>query len=658
MRWRLCAFLCSAWVGVVLCCAACGAAASAEAAAPELLAPADGAVTSHVIPSFRWQGGCKPDVAAMPSHVIQIARDREFRRLADEDRIAAVIAWYVPDKPLLAGDYWWRVACVDAKGTRGAWSGPRKLTVTAAPEFRVRAGATFEEIRKVVATAAAKSPARVVFDKGVYRLAPAKPQAVLELTDVADLTIDGNGAEIVFTRPAAVAMLVNCRRVLIRGFTFDYDPPPYTTGRVVAVDRKAGTVDADILSGHSLPDAHPAYDKERKGMVVTEADQFAMKRGVQLLITHDGFQRISGRRYRFRFERRKLAAHFAPGDVYVLDPRWYAAGGGTTVRVCGGEDAVLYDVTIRAAANECLNSYYADRHALLHVRIERKNGRALSVNNGGNNHHNARQGPWIEGCLFENTGDDICHVNGLAMGAAEQPAPNRLVLPIHQPYDQYDVETALDFRKGDRVQFFDRSEGRLIGERRVVSATRRDKTVEIVLDKVIEGLGLGRLTPGKGASYAVVGNKQVTQIFNASRGCNQFVFRHNTCLRGRRVGVLAKGWGGLIEHNRFEALGGGGVEFWNAPFEGLGAEDYVIRSNRIVNCLRLARTHAAIWCSAFKPGGSRIHRNLLIEDNDIIGEGLPALNIGDAENVILRNNRMPDPTSNVFRNLSGGEMPQ
>ncbi len=613
-------------------------------------------MTTHAVPSFLWQGGGKPDVAAISSHAIQIARDREFRRVADEDRIAAVIAWYVPDRPLAAGDYWWRMATVDAKGHRGPWSAPRKLTVKAAPEFRVRAGATFEEIRKVIADAAAKTPARVVFDKGVYRVAPAKPQAAVALTDVADLTIDGNGAEIVFTRPGPVATLVNCRRVLIRGFTFDWDPPPYTAGRVVSVDRKAGTIEADILPGHSLPDAHSAYDKERKGMVVTEADAYAMKRGIPLLITHDGFQRVSGRRYRFRFEKRKLVAHFAVGDVYVLDPRWYAAGGGTTVRVCGGEDAVLYDVTIRAGANECLNSYYADRHSLLHVRLERASGRVISVNNGGNNHHNARHGPWIEGCHFENTGDDICHVNGLAMGATEQPAPNRLVLPIHQPYDQYDVETALDFRKGDRVQFFDRSVGRLIGERRVVSATRRDKTVEVVLDKAIEGLGLGRLTPGKGPSV-VVGNKAVTQVFNASRACNQFVFRHNTCLRGRRVGVLAKGWGGLIEHNRFEALGGGGVEFWNAPFEGLGAEDYVVRSNRIVNCLRLSRKHAAIWCSAFKPGGSRIHRNLLIEDNEIIGEAVPALDLGDAENVILRNNRMPDPKSNVFRNLSGGEVP-
>jgi len=605
-------------------------------AAPTRLAPADGETMTHPVPSFRWEPVAHPRATAMGGTRIQVARDRAFREVVDADTLAATVAWYVPDKPLAPGDYWWRVAGVDAQGRPGLWSGARRFAIRAAPEVRIPNDATFETIREAIARAAERAPARVVFEEGTYRLTPDRPQALIDLADVADLEIDGTGARLVLTRPAPLAHLARCRRVVVRGLALDYDPPVYTAGRVASVDATAGAIEADILPGHALPDAHAAYERDRKGLVVTEADGFAVKRGVRLVVAHAGFERLGGRRVRFRFDPPRLARHFAPGDVYVLDPRWQKAAGGTTVCVRGGADVVLYDVTLHGAANECLNSFYADRHALLHVRLVRKEGRALSVNNGGNNHHNARTGPWIEGCLFENTGDDVCHVNGYAMGVVEQPAPDTLVLPLNQPYDQFDTEAALDVCPGDRLRLFNRRAGRLLAERRVVSVERRGGTLRVVLDGPVEGVVTG-------TGHEAIGSGKVTQVFNADRCCNGFVFRRNVCRRGRRIGVLAKGEGGLIEANRFEHLGGGGVEFWNAPFEGLGARDYVVRDNTIVGCQRLDRRDAGIWCTAFRPGGSKIHHNLLIVGNRIERGGVPAIDLGDARGVVVRDNRIVRP---------------
>jgi len=654
-------------------------------APPVLEAPADGAVLYVAVPSFVWGPVFRPEPSAMPSYGIQIAADAGFEKVVDEDTLAAVITYYVPDRPLGPGTYHWRVAGVDAAGRRGAWSAVRTFTVREPRAFHVPKGATFEQIRETIAKAAASGgrergmgilpmrpetvpvsasggrakmalrrtgetpapraggAARVVFEKAMYVLNPAQPKPLIELDGAADLTIDGNGAVIVFHRPAPMAQITRCRRVLVRGLTFDYDPPTYTGGRIAAVDAKAGTIDVDILPGHLLPDAHPRFDEDRKGMIVTEAEGFAMKRGVRLVVAHAGFERVEGRRYRFRFARPGDVAPLARGDVYVLDPRWQQAAGGAPFCIRGGEEVVLYDLTIHGAPNECLSSFYADRHAILHVRLARKPGRALSVNNGGNNHHNARRGPWIEGCLFENTGDDVCHVNGYAMSIAAQPAPDRIDVRIPTPYDQFCIEAALDFRVGDRLCFFHRAAGRLIGERRIKAVRREGKLLAVTLEKGIAGVTPGRLLPAKGAAHAAADNAAITHLFNAGRSCNQFVFRNNTARNGRRIGVLAKGDGGLIENNLFEGLGGGGVEFWNAPFEGLGAENYVVRNNRIVHCLRLRRKHAAIWCIAFRPGGSRIHRNLLIEDNEIAGGGAPAADVGDAENVVFRNNRIRRP---------------
>ena len=58
---------------------------------PALTHPADGAIVYLSIPSFRWRGTFETDPRAMPSYVIQIASDRGFTRIIDEDRPAADI---------------------------------------------------------------------------------------------------------------------------------------------------------------------------------------------------------------------------------------------------------------------------------------------------------------------------------------------------------------------------------------------------------------------------------------------------------------------------------------------------------------------------------------------------------------------------------------
>ncbi|MCX7048366.1 MAG: hypothetical protein NTX50_23135, partial [Candidatus Sumerlaeota bacterium] len=318
---------------------------------PALIEPADQAALTMSIPHFQWQRLLDAKPEAMPSYDIEIASDKEFAKVVDKDRIAAVIGWYVPDKELAPGAYWWRVAGVDARGAAGPWAVARTFSVKK-PErvIEIKNNATFADIQKTFAEAAARAPVVVKFEKGVYRLDPGAARQFIAFKDVNDLTIDGGGATIVFTHPVEWVDLRNCRRVLVKNFILDFDPPAYTAGRVVAVDSKAGRIEAEILPGHALPDAWPVFDRDRKGMIVTESDGFAMKRDVQLVVSHAGFERLEGRRFRFRFENGKTAALFSIGDIYVLDPRWLGEGGGHGLFVAGGEDVVFFNLTIRSAA--------------------------------------------------------------------------------------------------------------------------------------------------------------------------------------------------------------------------------------------------------------------------------------------------------------------
>lgn len=598
----------------------------AAAAGVILVDPPDGAVERIPVPRFEWSGSWSPKPEAMPEVLIEIASDPDFANVVDRDRLAAVIRWYVPARELAPGRYWWRVATVAPEGSESPWSDVRSFSIRL-PErvVGVRPDASFAEFRDALASAASNTPAIVRLEGTAYRFDPGDADVFINLDHASDLIVDGGGASIVFTRHLRYMNIRNCRRVLIRDMTLDFDPLPYTAGLVRSVDPAAGTFDVEIAPGHPLPESGPhfAYDK---GAMVMDAAGPRMKRGSTLVLRHAGWTPLGGRDYRFTAERPKQISELAPGDIYALDPRVKGCSGFV---VNGGIDVTFLRIVAHAVANEAFTSHYADRHAQLGCGMVRRPGRFLAGNNGGHNHHSARLGPWIEDGTWENAGDDTCHVSALPYGILRQIAPDRIHIRLSNPHDPVGREIGLDIRVGDRLQFFNPAAGRLLGEALATEVRTDADFVEVGLDSDIDGI-----VPGK------TGDTAATRVFNADRMCNQFVFRGNTVRNGRRVGVIAKGRGLLIERNTFEGMGAGGVEFWNSPFGGLAAEDAVVRFNRILDCSLMAAAHPAIFISVYKTGADRLHRSILIEDNEIVSATSPAILIRDANNVRLRRNRI------------------
>jgi len=128
-------------------------------------------------------------------------------------------------------------------------------------------------------------------------------------------------------------------------------------------------------------------------------------------------------------------------------------------------------------------------------------------------------------------------------------------------------------------------------------------------------------------------NASVTQVFNFNRTSNQFVFRSNAVRNGRRVGVLYKGYRAWVGNNSFTGMGGGALELWNAPFEGLCARTVLFRGNTVTDVCQLDRTAAPIWTIGFDvpPGGSPCHHDLLVADNSFDTGPGPALLLSDVD---------------------------
>ena len=106
-------------------------------------------------------------------------------------------------------------------------------------------------------------PARIVFKKGAYRfdVDAADHSVCLTLDTTDDLIIDGQGSEITITNPYCGFFRLNgCKNIIIKGFTVDYDPLPFTQGVVEAVNPQANS------TRRAIPGGFPSILQLRSGI--------------------------------------------------------------------------------------------------------------------------------------------------------------------------------------------------------------------------------------------------------------------------------------------------------------------------------------------------------------------------------------------------------
>eukprot|EP00937_MAST-01D_sp_MAST-1D-sp2_P007726 g7726.t1 len=606
------------------------------------------------------------------------------------DAVPAIIERYVRATPLpLAPDapratYYWRVGRPSAGAV--VWSRTRSIRLEMpARQVSIPGTAGWAAVQGLLAAAAAASsaasPSLVRFDDwGNRTLAPPpqagaggpNPPAFISLSSVTDLIVDGGGTTITFSDYVQFVELLNCSRVQIVNFGFDLLPLPYTALAIDAVDTASSTATMRLQPGHPPVEALLSSEQlESTGIaeVMTVAPMHQpgsspaprTMRGVPEEIAFQNVTRVAQRagdgpwggapRYNMTLAwhggnpllpRVSGVERLSEGDFIVIDPRIDIG-----FNVMGGEAVTLRGVQVFACANECFNSEHAERLAILQCGTRLRPGRFLGANNGGHNHHGAAVGQWVEGGTWENAGDDTIHVSGLVMsvlavGGSGQP-PNSLTLAPSYP-DNYALRVpmfhhSLGVRSGDVLQFFDPTRGAMLGTRTVLAlrdASDANPTVGVTLDGPVPP----NVTPGRIGGG--VFNHTVTNVFNFNRTSNQFVFRGNAVRNGRRAGVLYKGFRSWVGSNTFEGLGGGALELWNAPYEGLFAQTVLFRGNTVTDVCQLSRAAAPVWTSVIRPRGASqprlAHSDLRIENNTFDTGPGPILWLTDIRDAVITAN--------------------
>lgn len=420
-------------------------------------------------------------------------------------------------------------------------------------------------IRQAIADAVnATSRAEVVLEAGRYRIKPMEGSTrCLSLDGASNVTIRGQGdtTEIVVTDPRGEFLIAsNCRNVSVKDLAIDYDPLPFTQGRVVATSTAAGTLDLDLDPGYP-PLSAPCFNLASKFGLIIDGKRRQLKAGAADHVFSSTFTHLSDRVWRLTLnpDQRGKLSDITVGDRFVQ----MARQGFTTIGFMGSSNCTLENVTLYAAASlACALIANEGRITLRHYAIRFKPGsnRLLTANGDGVHCQQNRVGPTIENCHFEGMADDSINIYAPPCVVREVKSPTEWVTSI-----------GAKIRPGDLLQILDP----LTGDERcqVKAATVQEQNGKylLTLQNPVAGINAG------------TDHRNADTIYNLSACGTGFIIRNNTMRNHRRHGVLIRGGDGLVEGNTIDQVAGLGVVLTNEPGwpEGPVPWKVVIRNNTI-----------------------------------------------------------------------------
>ena len=402
-----------------------------------------------------------------------------------------------------------------------------------------------------------------------------------------DVEIEATGATFWFG-PDRGVVLEKCRRVKLRGLTIDSDPLPWTQGVIETIDRQAKTIVFRIDAGYPVPEGkrltQPGrilfFDGESRRELPVFDDQA------------EALEDLGERRLKVtRFATARVFNNPIPGRPVQLGDRvafFIMYGGGANVELRGCEGVTLEKVTNHAASSFAFHETLGPGgNQYLECRLTRRPGTDRLMASRADCFHSylMEKGPRIEGCEFSHSGDDLVNIHGFFGLVLRAISPQEAL--VVSPYGEI-------LGAGSRLKICDPEALTQPREVTVRSAeTVKDPEVlaeakafpAAMLEK--NGLRVRDLTGCHVARVVVEGEAgwQPYEIVSSpDRSGRGTVLRNNHLHDGHVRGILLKSHDILVEENRIERTGHGGIVvepefFW---LEGPFAKNIRIRGNTLV----------------------------------------------------------------------------
>ncbi|NME71810.1 right-handed parallel beta-helix repeat-containing protein [Flammeovirga aprica] len=486
----------------------------------------------------------------------------------------------------------------------------------------------------------------LLFEEGTYNLMGETEEThALTLFRNHNLVINGNGATIIIHNPMiGFLKLMNIKNVIIKDLYIDYDPLPFTQGKIIALNPEAKTFDLQIDQGFpELSASHFMASSQKWGMLMDREIPGKLKDGVSHLYPYRGWEKIGERTYRVQQPKSSFIDDMEIGDVFVQIAR---NNGKTIFTSFGGENLTYMNITSYSSP---AGSYAAFGHKewnILHCRVKLKPGRYHSANADCIHVSGSKFGPWVQNCLFEGYSDDAVNLKAVKKYILEQPQLNQI------------LTVGSGVLKGDLLRFYNPREGILLDEAYVTQVEKQEENKFLLtFNKDIEGV----------TAFGKDKRKDIAYI--DTQACESFIFRNNTFRNARRYGMLLQSNYGIIENNIFENLSQCAISMNNGVDwgEGFVAHDILIKNNLFKNTgydktfltdynaatIRMSVTKLknpqakGKWCGVATAEWQGLN-TIAIEGNNFI-YNKRAISIECAQNIFLGNNTFTRNPNDLFK---------
>jgi hypothetical protein len=350
-----------------------------------------------------------------------------------------------------------------------------------------------------IALSDSTGPSVLHFGHGrTYRMAKnAFAHGAIVFQRAGNLIIEGNGSMIINHPDNRTLVLYHCDNITVRNITLDMDPPPFTQGKIMAINHDAPSIDVRIDPGYLLPATGDFNDSTGNDVMLyhreTREPITVFSRKKQVVDLGEGV-------YRLLFFNSRLTDVAVEGDFVTIK----TAGSGNDLRANDGSfivyssglimvtfsDHVTFEnVTSYAAPGMTVRATSSNHLVLRRFNMLRKPGsnRLIGSNKDGLHLKNFRVPPVIEDCRLEAGMDDTINLT--------QPTSSiRAIssLSLVEIGDDDIVFHNLDVRVGDDLLLF-RANEQFFGEHTVTAIQWNNrKRAWVTLEPALpEGVRIG-----------------------------------------------------------------------------------------------------------------------------------------------------------------------
>jgi hypothetical protein len=497
------------------------------------------------------------------------------------------------------------------------------------------AGVAFD-LQGFIDAALAQGSKTVTVPPGRYRVTP-RNQECLGLRNLKDVQILCDGVEMICTETTRALTIGHCENLTVRGLSIDYDPLPFTQGRIVALSADKAVHEIEVAAGY--PSAETAtslkYEIFRPDTRTYRCGEYGIKT----------LEKPDPRHLRITRQGSKAADPEQVGDLIVIGSE--TAPGGSiphAVYVAGSRGVRLEDISVYAS--NCFGFLEESSHGTTYSRcridrrapetdpVQRAEPRVRSLNADAFHCIGAGKGPAYLDCAAQFMGDDCINICGDYHLVAASTGPVLRVLSKQRQ--------GIDIAVGDQVELLSYSGLRLPDA--TVTGIEPDSAVTEAEKQFVtqQGLDAGLKDHLKGTqTFRITLDRAVelplgSAIGSTRRLGNGFVVRGCSFGFNRSRGILVKASDGVIEGNTL--VGNTMAAIMVAPewwwLESGSSNNVRILNNTIRDCGDVA---IAVYAFGGAPGvaPAGAHNTIAISGNRVSGSPLPNLLVTSTRGLVL-----------------------